>query len=110
VMFLKCFFATPLPFFWCCGWSIYHSTRAASTHILCQIINQILKISCRKYKVFQWILYFLSQNIVLKENGIFLWKISNGTWPWRWKVRYLVRLLTDNPCYWYMCMVIHLAK
>jgi hypothetical protein len=31
--------------------------------------------------------------------------VKSWTWPWRWKVRDLVRLLTDNPCYWYMCNI-----
>jgi hypothetical protein len=50
----------------------------ASTHILCQIINEIFKDFMSKKKVFQWILYFPSQkNIVLKKNWYFFSFLEN---------------------------------
>jgi hypothetical protein len=38
-----------------------------------------------KNKVFQWILYFLSQNIVLKKNGIFF--MENFKWNLTMKMK-----------------------
>jgi hypothetical protein len=48
-----------------------------------------------KKKVFQWILYFPSQNIVLKKNGIFFYKIS--------KFLQIIYLVLKLPLYvlWY---------